>query len=73
MNNCLKDEVNLLLSNTSFTREEIYRWHDGFIVGFGYFGQNFSKTSTFRKIAQKDNWIRKNSLMPTKHFIHKVR
>ncbi|RNA03142.1 neuronal calcium sensor 2 [Brachionus plicatilis] len=26
-----EDEVNLLLSNTSFSREEIYRWHDGFI------------------------------------------
>ncbi|CAF0716350.1 unnamed protein product [Brachionus calyciflorus] len=26
-----EDEINLLLSNTSFTREEIYRWHDGFM------------------------------------------
>jgi Ca2+-binding EF-hand superfamily protein len=26
-----EDEVNLLLSNTSFTREEIYKWHQGFI------------------------------------------
>lgn len=27
-----EDEINLLLSNTSFTREEIFKWHEGFIV-----------------------------------------
>lgn len=26
-----EDEINLLLSNTSFTREEIQKWHQGFI------------------------------------------
>lgn len=26
-----QDEINLLLANTSFTREEIQKWHEGFI------------------------------------------
>jgi Ca2+-binding EF-hand superfamily protein len=26
-----EDEINLLLANTSFTREEILKWHEGFI------------------------------------------
>lgn len=26
-----EDEINLLLANTSFTREEIHKWHEGFI------------------------------------------
>jgi hypothetical protein len=27
-----KEQIILLLANTSFTREEIYKWHEGFIV-----------------------------------------
>lgn len=27
-----EDEIQLLLANTSFTREEIKKWHEGFIV-----------------------------------------
>jgi hypothetical protein len=27
-----KDEIVILLANTSFTREEIKKWHEGFIV-----------------------------------------
>ncbi len=27
-----EEEINLLLSNTSFKREEILQWHAGFIV-----------------------------------------
>lgn len=26
-----EDEINLLLANTSFTKEEILKWHEGFI------------------------------------------
>lgn len=26
-----EDEINLLLANTSFTRQEIIKWHEGFI------------------------------------------
>ena len=26
------DEINSLIENTSFTREDIQLWHDGFIV-----------------------------------------
>lgn len=26
-----EDEINLLLANTSFSREEILKWHEGFI------------------------------------------
>lgn len=26
-----QEEINLLLANTSFTREEIHKWHEGFI------------------------------------------
>lgn len=26
-----EDEINLLLANTSFNREEIVKWHEGFI------------------------------------------
>jgi hypothetical protein len=27
-----EEQMNSLLANTSFTREEIMQWHDGFIV-----------------------------------------
>lgn len=27
-----EEEINLLLANTSFKREEIIQWHSGFIV-----------------------------------------
>ena len=26
-----KEEISLLLANTSFTRDEIHKWHEGFI------------------------------------------
>jgi Ca2+-binding EF-hand superfamily protein len=26
-----EDEINLLLANTSFSREEIVKWHEGFV------------------------------------------
>ncbi len=32
MNNFIQEEITLLLANTSFTRAEIHKWHDGFIV-----------------------------------------
>lgn len=30
-------EIQLMLDNTGYTREEIIQWHDGFIVTFSFF------------------------------------
>ena len=32
-----EEEINLLLANTSFKREEILQWHTGFIVNIFFF------------------------------------
>ena len=47
LNQCFvfkQEEVQLLLSNTSFTREEIFKWHEGFIVSQTYWELIFIKS-----------------------------
>ena len=59
-----EDEIQLLLNNTHFNRNQIVEWHTGFIVSYlslfhdqlYYFTSNFVM---YRKIVQKEGWIKK--------------
>jgi hypothetical protein len=72
-----EEEISSLAANTSFSREEIIKWHEGFIVSIFsisfLFMRVLKKLQIFRKIVQKADWISENSSMCTKSFIRKAK
>ena len=74
-----EEQMTSLLANTAFSREEILKWHEGFIVSSrqNFFLNSPSLNNLFfnwplRKIVPMVNWIRRNLWMSTKYSIHKV-